>query len=143
MNNRKFGDAGEDLACRYLEKQGYEILERNKNYSKFCEIDIIAKLKKTVVFVEVKTRKTDSFGTPLEAITKTKYENIKKGVQFYLSENKVKDYRIDVIGITLKPEVNIVHLKTSVDRRNIELILHINKSSVFKHFFVIIFIICI
>ena len=111
MNNRKFGDAGEDLACRYLEKQGYEILEINKNYSKFCEIDIIAKLKKTVVFVEVKTRKTDSFGTPLEAITKTKYENIKKGVQFYLSENKVKDYRIDVIGITLKPEVNIVHLK--------------------------------
>jgi len=111
MNNRKFGDAGEDLACRYLEKQGYEILERNKHYSKFCEIDIIAKFKKTVVFVEVKTRKTDSFGTPLEAITKTKYENIKKGVQFYLSENRIKDHRIDVIGITLKPEVNIVHLK--------------------------------
>lgn len=87
MNNRKFGDAGEDLACRYLEKQGYEILERNKHYSKFCEIDIIAKIKKTVIFVEVKTRKTDSFGTPFEAITRTKYENIKKGVQFYLSEN--------------------------------------------------------
>lgn len=111
MNNRKFGDAGEDLACRYLEKQGYEILERNKHYSKFCEIDIIAKLKKTVIFVEVKTRKTDSFGTPFEAITRTKYENIKKGVQFYLSENKIKDYRIDVIGITLKPEIKINHLK--------------------------------
>ena len=111
MSNRKFGDAGEDLACRYLEKQGYEILERNKHYSKFCEIDIIAKIKKTVIFVEVKTRKTDSFGTPFEAITRTKYENIKKGVQFYLSENKIKDYRIDVIGITLKPEIQINHLK--------------------------------
>ena len=111
MNNRKFGDAGEDLACRYLEKLGYEILERNKHYSKFCEIDIIAKIKKTVIFVEVKTRKTDSFGTPFEAITRTKYENIKKGVQFYLSENKIKDYRIDVIGITLKPEIQINHLK--------------------------------
>ena len=111
MNNWKFGDAGEDLACRYLEKQGYEILERNKHYSKFCEIDIIAKIKKTVIFVEVKTRKTDSFGTPFEAITRTKYENIKKGVQFYLSENKIKDYRIDVIGITLKPEIQINHLK--------------------------------
>lgn len=111
MNNRKFGDAGEDLACRYLEKNGYEILERNKHYSRFCEIDIIAKYKKTVIFMEVKTRKTNSFGAPFEAITKTKYENIKKGVQFYLADNKIKDYRIDVIGITLKPEITIKHLK--------------------------------
>lgn len=111
MNNRKFGDAGEDLACRYLERQGYKILERNKHYSRFCEIDIIAKEKNTVVFVEVKTRKTDSFGSPLEAITKSKYANIIKGVQFYLSENKVKHYRIDVVGITLKPEIKIEHLK--------------------------------
>lgn len=111
MNNRKFGDAGEDLACRYLEKQGYEILERNKHFSKFCEIDIIAKYKDTVVFVEVKTRKTDGFGTPLEAITPSKLANIKKGVQFYISENKVKKYRVDVVGITLKPEMHITHLK--------------------------------
>ena len=111
MNNRKFGDAGEDLACRYLEKQGYEILERNKHFSRFCEIDIIAKYKDTVVFVEVKTRKTDGFGTPLEAITPSKLANIKKGVQFYISENKVKKYRVDVVGITLKPEIHITHLK--------------------------------
>lgn len=111
MNNRKFGDAGEDLACRYLEKQGYEILERNKHYSRFCELDIIAKQKNTVVFVEVKTRKTADFGTPFEAVTKAKYENLKRGVQFYLAENKVKDYRVDVIGITLKPEIKIEHLK--------------------------------
>ena len=111
MNNRKFGNAGEDRACRYLEKQGYKILERNKHYSRFCELDIIAQYKNTTVFVEVKTRKTDNFGAPFEAITKTKFENLKKGVQFYLSENKVKDYRIDVIGITLKPEIKIEHLK--------------------------------
>lgn len=111
MNNREFGDAGEDLACRYLEKQGYKILERNKHFSKFCEIDIIAKHKDTVIFVEVKTRKTDGFGTPLEAITPSKLANIKKGVQFYISENKVKKYRIDVVGITLKPEMHITHLK--------------------------------
>lgn len=111
MNNRKFGDTGEDLACRYLQKQGYEILERNKHYSRFCEIDIIAKHKSTIVFVEVKTRKTNNFGTPLEAITTSKYANIKKGVQFYLAENKVKNFRIDVIGITIKPEITIEHLK--------------------------------
>ena len=113
MNNRKFGSAGEDLACRYLEKQGYTILEKNKHYSRFCELDIIAQYKNTTVFVEVKTRKTDNFGAPFEAITKTKFENLKKGVQFYLSENKVKDYRIDVIGITLKPEIKIEHLKNA------------------------------
>ena len=111
MNNKVVGNAGEDLACRYLEKQGYKILERNKHYSRFCEIDIIAQYKRTTVFVEVKTRKTDGFGSPQEAITKSKYENIKKGVQFYLAENKVKDFRIDAICITLKPELKIEHLK--------------------------------
>ena len=111
MNNKVVGNAGEDLACRYLEKNGYKILERNKHYSRFCEIDIIAQYKNITVFVEVKTRKTDVFGTPSEAVTKTKYENIKKGVQFYLSENKVKDFRIDLVSITLKPEIKIEHLK--------------------------------
>ena len=111
MNNRKFGDSGEDLACRYLEKQGYKIIERNKHYSRFCEIDIIALYKDTHVFVEVKTRKTNAFGTPMEAITKTKFENIYKGVQYYTSENKVKKYRIVVLGISIKPELKIEHLK--------------------------------
>lgn len=111
MENKKIGNAGEDLACRYLEKRGYKILERNKHYSRFCEIDIIAEYKNTLVFVEVKTRTTNDFGTPIEAITKSKYENIKKGIQFYLQEHKFQKYRIDVIGITLKPELKIEHLK--------------------------------
>lgn len=105
------GESGEDLACRFLQKQGYEILERNKHYSRFCEIDIIAKQRDTIVFVEVKTRKTNAFGSPFEAITKTKFENIRKGVQFDLAENKVKNYRIDVVGITLKPQMKIEHLR--------------------------------
>ena len=111
MENKKIGNAGEDLACRYLEKRGYKILERNKHYSRFCEIDIIAEYKNTLVFVEVKTRTTNDFGTPFEAITKSKYENIKKGIQFYLQVHKFQKYRIDVIGITLKPELKIEHLK--------------------------------
>ena len=111
MNTKILGNAGEDLACKYLEKRGYTIIERNKRYSRFCELDIVAKHKNITVFVEVKTRKTDAFGTPAEAVTKTKMENIKKGVQFYLSENKVKDFRIDAICITLKPEIKIEHLK--------------------------------
>lgn len=111
MNNRELGAKGEDLACEYLKKNGYEILERNKHFSKFCEVDIIAKYKNRIIFVEVKTRKTNAYGTPLEAITKNKYKNIKTGVYSYLSENKIKSYQIDAIGITLEPEIKITHLK--------------------------------
>ncbi len=111
MNNREFGSKGEDLACDYLKKNGYEIVERNKHFSKFCEIDIIAKIKNKYVFVEVKTRKSDDFGSPFEAITKTKYKNIKTGVLSYLNENNIKNYQIDVIGITLYPQLSIKHIK--------------------------------
>ena len=111
MNNREFGNKGEDLACEYLIKNGYEILERNKHFSKLCEIDIIAKFKNKIVFIEVKTRKTDAFGTPMEAITKSKYNNIKTGVLSYVQENKIKNYQIDAIGITLQPTLKIQHLK--------------------------------
>jgi putative endonuclease len=111
MNNREFGAKGEDLACEYLIKNGYKIIARNVHFSKFCEIDIIAQYKSKTVFIEVKTRKTDSFGTPLEAITNTKYSNIKTGVLSYINENKIKQYQIDAIGITLEPQINIRHLK--------------------------------
>ena len=111
MNNKQFGNYGEDLACKYLLEQGYEILERNKHYSKFCEIDIIAKRKEFTVFVEVKTRHNNDFGNPLEAVNKTKLSNILKGVRFYIAEHNIKKYRIDVIGITLKPDLKIEHLR--------------------------------
>lgn len=111
MNNREFGSKGEDIACEYLIKNGYKIIERNKHFSKLCEIDIIAKYKNTTVFVEVKTRKTNAFGAPAEAVTKAKYKNIKTGVLTYISENNIRDYRIDVIAITLLPELNINHIK--------------------------------
>ena len=113
MNNVKTGSAGEDLAVRFLKDNGYEIIDTNIKFSRFCEIDIVAKLKNTLVFVEVKTRKSDAFGTPAEAITKTKYQNIKKGVYFYLQDNKIKydKYRIDLISITLKPELKIEHIE--------------------------------
>jgi len=111
MNNREFGNAGEDLACKYLEEKGYEILERNKHFGRDCEIDIVAKIKDTIVFVEVKTRRTTAYGTPFESITRAKYFNLVRGVRLYAVENKIKDFRIDGIGIILKPEFKIEHLE--------------------------------
>lgn len=111
--NKETGAKGELLAQEYLIKQGYEIVEVNKRFSRFCEIDIIAKDKDTLVFVEVKTRSSDFCGSPLEAITKSKYENIKTGLFTYLQETKVqyKKYRIDAVSIILNPSIKIQHLK--------------------------------
>ena len=112
MNNISTGKKGENLACEYLLKQGYKILEKNKRFSRFCEIDIIALDKNTLVFCEVKTRKTNACGSPFEAITKSKYKNIKKGIFFYLQENtSYKKFRIDAIAIVLEPNFEITHLK--------------------------------
>ena len=112
-SNKIIGQIGEDLACKYLEKNGYKIIERNKRYSRFCEIDIIAQEKNTIVFVEVKTRKNDNLGSPFEAITKTKYNHIKNGVFQYLNDlkNPKTGFRIDAIGIVLQPKQSITHLK--------------------------------
>ena len=112
MSNISIGKKGEELAKEYLEKQGYKVIETNKRFSRFCEIDIIAKDKETYVFCEVKTRKTNICGSPLEAITKSKYQNIKKGIFFYIQENPLcKRFRIDAISIILEPKLEIKHLK--------------------------------
>ena len=111
MDKKKLGAAGEDLACRYLERNGYEILERNKSYPKLCEIDIIARRKDKLYFVEVKTRTTDSFGIPGDAVDRRKLGQIRQGVMLYLQENGRSTFQIDVIAITLKPELKIEHFR--------------------------------
>ena len=109
MSNITIGKNGEEIAQKYLLKKGYKILETNKRFSRLCEIDIIALDKDTLVFVEVKTRKTDVCGHPFEAITKSKYMHIKNGLYMYLQENTMyKKYRIDAVSVILKPELKIV-----------------------------------
>ncbi len=112
MTNISVGKMGEELAVDYLIKNGYKIIETNRRFSRFCEIDIIAVDKDTLVFAEVKTRSTDICGRPFEAVTKSKYQHIKRGLFMYLQENpQHKKFRIDVISVLLKPELKIEHLK--------------------------------
>lgn len=112
MNNISIGKKGEEIARNYLEQKGIKIIDTNKRFSRYCEIDIIAQEKDTLIFCEVKTRKTNICGTPFEAITKSKYQNIKKGIFFYLQENpSFKKFRIDAIAIILEPKLEIKHLK--------------------------------
>lgn len=95
---------GEEIASCYLQKKGYKIIERNfrKGYG---EIDIIATCKKTLVFVEVKTRTSQEFGDPLEAIAPWKLRSLIKTVQFYkmTHRNLPEQMRIDAISVMLSP----------------------------------------
>lgn len=115
MSNLSVGKKGEQIAAEYLIKQGYKILETNKRFSRRCEIDIIALDKDTLVFCEVKTRTTTVCGIPFEAITQTKYQNIKTGLFLYLQENPAyKKYRIDAVSVVLEPKIEIKHLKSII-----------------------------
>lgn len=118
--NKITGKLGEDIACNFLEKIGYKILAKNYRYSRFAEIDIVAKDKDTIVFTEVKTRCGTNFGHPFEAVNNKKLSNIFKAGLHYLQNNKesYKRYRIDIISVILnaqtstqKVEPVIEHLK--------------------------------
>ena len=79
-SNKKTGHYGEDIACNYLEKSGWKILERNYRYSRYAEIDIIAKdnSKNEIVFIEVKTRTNKKYGNPSDSVNKNKQKHIYK-----------------------------------------------------------------
>lgn len=96
---------GEDIACDYLKKKGYKIIERNFR-KKYQEIDIIATRDSTLVFVEVKTRRSNSFGSPFESIAPWKVKHLINLAQFYkqLHPNFPDFMRIDAIGIILSDD---------------------------------------
>lgn len=109
MNRKQLsGIKGEDLAVSFLLKKGYSIIERNFR-SKMGEIDIIAKDKDVLAFVEVKARSTEEFGSPLEAITPFKMKSLIRTATFYKLKNpKLPDaMRIDAVAITLDSKNNI------------------------------------
>jgi putative endonuclease len=114
MPNKEKGKYGEDVAVKYLEKQGYKILERNFRYSKYGEIDIIATKNLIISAIEVKARSNNAFGEPLEAVTPKKLEKINATFQYYLSNTKIihTRHQIDAISIMFnKGEFEIKHVK--------------------------------
>ncbi|MEN6615560.1 MAG: YraN family protein [Syntrophorhabdus sp.] len=101
MSDKKLiGAEGEDRAASILKKEGYKILSKNFR-SPFGEIDIIAEDKDYLVFIEVKRRKGNNFGTSLEAINSRKKLHIIRSAQMYLKANHCLGRRIrfDVVGI--------------------------------------------
>ena len=84
INQRQeLGKEGEDFAADYLQKQGYEIIDRNFE-CKQGEIDIIAKDKNEYVFIEVKTRQNLHYGMPCEAVDERKQKHILNATKYYI-----------------------------------------------------------
>ncbi len=115
LSNKRIhlGKKGENLAVNYLQKAGYTILIRNYR-QKSGEIDIIAKDKTTLVFIEVKTRRTLSYGPPSASVTLKKQRQISKVAQDYLSRNNLfeMDARFDIVSIVTttnqKPQIDLL-----------------------------------
>ena len=113
LNQRQtYGRESESIAVKQLKKQGYKIVEQNYR-SKLGEIDIIAKDKKTLVFVEVKARRSDRYGSPKWAITPKKKRQMSKVALYYLKVTKQTNVkaRFDVVTICSldgKPQIDVI-----------------------------------
>lgn len=100
-NRRRLGSVYEERAAAYLQKQGYQILERNFR-CRLGEIDLIAEDCGTLVFLEVKYRKSGRYGSPAEAVTPAKQRTICRVADFYRMSRRVpesKGCRFDVVAI--------------------------------------------
>lgn len=106
------GKSGEEKALSFLKEQGYKIITTNWLEHKF-EIDIIAIDNNEIVFVEVKTRATDFFGSPEDAVTIAKQQHLIEGANYYLEQNEIDlNARFDVIAIVMNiNQTKINHIK--------------------------------
>ena len=119
MANTKqlLGREGEKIAERYLKKKGYKLVERNYR----ClsgEVDLIVLDRRVIVFVEVKTRSDDRFGTPFEAVEARKQQKMIRAAQFFLHAKGLqqREARFDVIGITwLDGAPQVEHIQNAFD----------------------------
>ncbi|MGP1515606.1 MAG: YraN family protein [Bacteroidales bacterium] len=115
INTYQVGRRGEDIAVDFLENLGYKILTRNYIHNK-KEVDIVARDKNEVVFVEVKQRATGQFGQPYKAVNRKKQQSI-----IMVADNYIKRYNIDlearfdvisiVLGTSLTPQIE--HIKNA------------------------------
>ena len=100
-NTMPLGRRGEELAARHLEQQGYRILARNYR-RRFGEIDIIARHRGQLVFIEVKTRLSTRYGSPFAAVDRRKQHQLVRVATDYIARHHLEDEvaRFDVVAVT-------------------------------------------
>jgi putative endonuclease len=119
---KNLGNRSESLAVEFLRSRGYRILSRNYRCH-FGEIDLVALQGRVVVFVEVRSRSGDRFGSPLETVGLKKQKKVSQVALHFLSKNRIhgEDARFDVIGITWERETpRIEHIQNAFELRSID-----------------------
>lgn len=113
--HNELGKKGEELASVFLQTKGYKILHRNWVCEK-DEIDIICSIQDLIVFVEVKTRSSELYGHPEEAVGKSKQEKLLRVIDAYLNEFQIdKEIRIDIVSVFKKgSKEKIYHIVDAV-----------------------------
>ena len=112
--DRALGRDGEDLAHRFLQREGMVIVARNwRTPSGAAEVDLIAVDRETLVFVEVKARETDEYGAPERAIDEVKKDKVVRAAREYVRRtgHDPKRVRFDIVSVVLDPGPVIVHYK--------------------------------
>jgi putative endonuclease len=112
MKNRDVGILGEKIAQDFLRQNGYRIIETNYRCSE-GEIDIVAQLEETLVFVEVRTRKSRQYGSPEESITPSKKKRLIAVANHYGQNREgLPDlWRIDVLAIEMEQSGRVSRLE--------------------------------
>ena len=113
MSRKDIGTQNEKLAQKFLKSKGYEILQTNF-YCRFGEIDIICKDNNCLVFVEVRSKSYDDFGSPEETIDYKKQQKIIKTANFFIEKSNInyEEIRFDVIAIL---KGNIQHYQNAFE----------------------------
>lgn len=105
------GQKGEEIAAKYLEENGYVILEKNWRF-KNLEADIIATSSKILVIAEVKTRTSNYFGEPETFVNKQKQKNLIKAAHEYILRNDLDlEVRFDIISIIMNDSSSVKHIE--------------------------------
>jgi putative endonuclease len=108
MKRKETGDLGEKLALNFLKKKGYKILDTNYRCPQ-GEIDIIARQKKDLVFIEVRAKANLAFGSPEESITPSKMRHLELAANHYLQNHTglPPSWRIDAVVIELDSDYQL------------------------------------
>ncbi|WP_243276925.1 YraN family protein [Desulfallas sp. Bu1-1] len=114
LQRRRLGIKGENIAADYLQGKGYRILERNFR-CRLGEIDIIARHKNCLVFVEVRTKSSLRYGLPQESITPGKVDKLRRLALFYLARRPHGELnvRFDVVAVDFAGETKIMHIENA------------------------------
>ncbi len=115
--SHELGRIGENIIADYITKLGYKVVERNFACNQ-GEIDIVAKDKEELVFIEVKTRTDISYGEASEAVTDTKKRHLINTIKYYIYKQKLENQpiRIDVAEVYInKGKVKVNYIKQAIE----------------------------